>query len=90
MVKVTAKGTVRVPVAGLCRYRPGERSRLIHRTLTYRGRKGEPKGLPGAGADPAAGRPDRAGPGPPVAAQDSHLISIRLLVRQRGKATGLS
>ncbi|SNY61498.1 putative transposase [Paractinoplanes atraurantiacus] len=45
VVKVTAKGTVRVSVAGLCCYRPGERSRLIYRTLTYRGRKGEPKGL---------------------------------------------
>jgi hypothetical protein len=32
VVKVTAKGTVRVPVAGLCCYRPGERSRLIYRT----------------------------------------------------------
>ena len=46
MVKVTAKGTVRVSVAGLCCYRPGERSRLIYRTLLYRGRKGEPKGFP--------------------------------------------
>lgn len=45
MVKVTAKGTVRVSVAGLCCYRPGERSRLIYRTLTYRGRKGELKGF---------------------------------------------
>jgi transposase len=30
---------------GLCCYRPGERSRLIYRTLTYRGRKGELKGF---------------------------------------------
>ena len=45
MVKVTAKGTVRVSVAGLCCYRPGHRSRLIYRTLLYRGRKGEPKGF---------------------------------------------
>jgi hypothetical protein len=45
VVKVTAKGTVRVSVAGLCCYRPGERSRLIYRTLLYRGRKGEPKGF---------------------------------------------
>jgi transposase len=29
----------------LCCYRPGERSRLIYRTLLYRGRKGEPKGF---------------------------------------------
>jgi DDE superfamily endonuclease len=45
IVKLTAEGTVRVSVAGLCRYRPGERSRLIYRTLLYRGRKGEPKGF---------------------------------------------
>jgi hypothetical protein len=44
-VKVTAKGTVRVSVAGLCCYKPGQRSRLIYRTLLYRGRKGEPKGF---------------------------------------------
>lgn len=44
VVKVTAKGTVRVSVAGLCCYRPGRRSRLIYRTVLYRGRKGEPKG----------------------------------------------
>ena len=29
VVKVTAKGAVRVSVAGLCRYRPGQRSRLM-------------------------------------------------------------
>ncbi|MFF3454658.1 transposase [Streptomyces sp. NPDC002730] len=45
VVKVTAKGTVRVSVVGLCCYRPGDRSRLIYRTLLYRGRKGEPKGF---------------------------------------------
>ena len=45
VVKVTAKGTVRVSVAGLCCYRPGQRSRLIYRTLLYRGRKGQPKGF---------------------------------------------
>jgi len=39
-VKVTAKGTVRVSVAGLCCYQPGHRSRLIYRTLLYRGRTG--------------------------------------------------
>nr|WP_255645932.1 hypothetical protein [Actinoplanes polyasparticus] len=45
VVKVTAKDTVRVSVAGLCCYRPGERSRLIYRTLLYRGRQGEPNGF---------------------------------------------
>jgi len=45
VVTVTAKGGVRVSVAGLCCYRPGEPSRLIYRTLLYRGRKGEPKGF---------------------------------------------
>ena len=45
VVKVTAKGGVRVSVAGLVCYRPGHRSRLFYRTLTYRGRKGDPKGF---------------------------------------------
>lgn len=45
VVKVTAKGTIRVSVAGLVCYRPGHRSRLIYRTLTYRGRKGDLKGF---------------------------------------------
>jgi hypothetical protein len=45
VVKVTAKGTIRVSVAGLVCYRPKHRSRLIYRTLTYRGRKGDPKGF---------------------------------------------
>jgi DDE superfamily endonuclease len=45
VVKVTAKGTIRVSVAGLCCYRSGHRSRLIYRTLLYHGRKGEPKGF---------------------------------------------
>jgi hypothetical protein len=44
-VKVTAKSTVRVSVAGLCCYRPGHRSRLIYRTQLYHGRKGEHKGF---------------------------------------------
>jgi putative transposase len=45
IVKVTGKGGVRVSVAGLCCYQPGQPSRLIYRTLVYRGRKGEPKGF---------------------------------------------
>jgi putative transposase len=45
VVKVTAKGGVRVSVAGLVCYRPCHRSRLIYRTLTYRGRKTDPKGF---------------------------------------------
>jgi hypothetical protein len=45
VVKVTAKGSVRVSVAGLVCYRPGQRSRLIYRTRTYRGRKTDPKGF---------------------------------------------
>ena len=42
---MTAAGKARVSVAGLACYRPGERSRLIYRTMTHRGRKGEPKGF---------------------------------------------
>ncbi len=45
IVAVTARGGVRVSVAGLVCYRPGERSRLIYRTMTHRGRKGEQKGF---------------------------------------------
>ncbi|GFJ86862.1 transposase [Phytohabitans rumicis] len=45
VVKVTAKGNVRVSIAGLVCYRPGHPSRLIYRTRTYRGRKGDPKGF---------------------------------------------
>ncbi|WP_251092431.1 hypothetical protein [Streptomyces sp. Caat 7-52] len=45
VVKVTAKDTVRVSVAGLCCHRPGERSRLIYRTMLHPGREGEPKGF---------------------------------------------
>jgi hypothetical protein len=41
IVPVTGKGSGRVSVAGLACYRPGERSRLIYRTITHRGRKGE-------------------------------------------------
>lgn len=36
VVKTTAKGNVRVSIAALTCYRPGQRSRLIYRTLTYR------------------------------------------------------
>jgi DDE superfamily endonuclease len=43
---VTAAGNVRVSVAGLVCYRPGERSRLIYRTMTHRGRKGGTEGVP--------------------------------------------
>ena len=45
IVKVTAKDGVRVSVAGLCCYKPAQPSRLICRTLLYRGRKGEPEGF---------------------------------------------
>ncbi|MEV7096296.1 IS630 family transposase [Amycolatopsis sp. NPDC051045] len=40
-VAVSGKGSGRVSVAGLVCVRPGDRSRLIYRTLTHRGRKGE-------------------------------------------------
>jgi transposase len=45
IARVTAAGKARVSVAGLVCYRPGQRSRLIYRTMTHRGRKGEPKGF---------------------------------------------
>lgn len=40
-VPVSGKGSGRVSVAGLVCVRPGRRSRLIYRTRTHRGRKGE-------------------------------------------------
>jgi hypothetical protein len=45
ILKVRAKGGPRISIAGLACYRPGHRSRLVYRTLIYRGRKGEPKGF---------------------------------------------
>lgn len=47
VVKVSNAGTKRVNLAGLLAVHPGrsERVRLIHRTHTYHGRKGEKKGF---------------------------------------------
>jgi hypothetical protein len=45
VVRVRAGGTDRVNIAGLARFRPGYRSRLIYRLRTWRARKGEPKSL---------------------------------------------
>lgn len=45
VVHLTAKGGVRVSIAGLVRYQPGQRSRMIYHTLTYRGRKHDRKGF---------------------------------------------
>lgn len=52
VVAVSGKGSGRVSVAGLVCVRPGERSRLIYRTRTHRGRKGERRSF--AEADYAA------------------------------------
>jgi hypothetical protein len=46
---VSGKGSGRVSVAGLVCVRPGQRSRLIYRTLTHRGRKGERRSFSEAG-----------------------------------------
>src|SRR5690242_7747080 len=43
VIRVRGAGTGHVSVAGLACYRPGDRSRLIYRLHTYRGRKGETK-----------------------------------------------
>lgn len=45
IIKVRAKGGQRISIAGLACYRPGQRSKLIYRTMIYHGRKGEPKGF---------------------------------------------
>lgn len=41
VIPVSGKGSGRISIAGLTCYRPGERSRLIYRTIVHRGRKGE-------------------------------------------------
>jgi hypothetical protein len=75
VVKVTAKGTVRVSVAGLCCYRPGQPSRLIYRTLLFAGVKASRRGSANRPDRSAGRRPpaitsaDRAGLGRPVSAQ---------------------
>jgi transposase len=40
-IAVSGKGSGRISIAGLVCLKPGRRSRLIYRTLTHRGRKGE-------------------------------------------------
>jgi DDE superfamily endonuclease len=44
-VKVCAKGSARVAIAGLIATKPGRASRLIYRTRLYHGRKMEKKGF---------------------------------------------
>jgi transposase len=44
-VTVSGKGSGRVSVAGLVCVKPGRRTRLIYRTITYHGRKDEQKGF---------------------------------------------
>jgi len=41
VIPVSGKGSGRISIAGLTCYRPGERSRLIYRTIVHRNRKGE-------------------------------------------------
>jgi putative transposase len=41
VVPVSGKGSGRVSIAGLTCYRPGQRPRLIYRTIVHRNRKGE-------------------------------------------------
>jgi putative transposase len=45
VVRVRAKGSGRVSVAGLVCTRPGHDPRLIYRTIVHHGRRGEPKGF---------------------------------------------
>lgn len=42
---MSGKGSGRVSVAGLICVKPGERTRLIYRTITHHGRKNEKKGF---------------------------------------------
>lgn len=41
VVQVSGKGSGRISIAGLTCYKPGQRSRLIYRTISHRARKGE-------------------------------------------------
>jgi hypothetical protein len=41
VIAVSGKGSGRISIAGLTCYRPGQRSRLIYRTIVHRNRKGE-------------------------------------------------
>jgi hypothetical protein len=45
VVKVSGKGSGRVSAASLLCVKPGARTRLIYRTITHHGRKGEKKGF---------------------------------------------
>lgn len=45
VIKVTGKGSGRVSLAGLVCGRPGQRTRLIYRSMVHTGRKGEKKGF---------------------------------------------
>lgn len=45
VVRVTGKGSGRISIAALACYKPEQRSRLIYRMMTHRGRKGEKKGF---------------------------------------------
>nr|WP_308288925.1 transposase [Streptomyces humicola] len=45
VIKVTGKGSGRVSLAALVCARPGQRTRLLYRTLTHTGRKNEKKGF---------------------------------------------
>ncbi len=45
IVRVAGRGGRKRSVAAIAAYQPGERSRLLHRLMTHRGRKGEPKGF---------------------------------------------
>jgi hypothetical protein len=42
---VSGKGSGRVSIAGLICVKPGERTRLVYRTITHHGRKNEKKGF---------------------------------------------
>ncbi|MFD7731911.1 transposase [Kitasatospora phosalacinea] len=45
VVRVRARGSGRLSMAGMTCFKPGERSRLIYAVREYRGRKNQPKGF---------------------------------------------
>ena len=94
VVRVSGKGSGRVPVAGLVCLRPGARSHLFYRVRIHRGRKGERRSMSEAdyaGLIAAAHRelqaarphrripgPDRTDPGTPATVK-AQMLAIQLL-----------
>ena len=87
LVRVCAAGSGRVSLAGLVATKPGHDPRLVYRTRTYHGRKGEPKGLVEADYAALLDGAHQLLPGPIVLVWDNlnaHVsVTMRRLVAAR-------